>query len=80
MRSAHSPTRGRRGGPGPGLRTFIVTPALDEAGAPTHRIERSLTGGHADVVEDVTDSYRRAVFVAVADQTEQADPAAAAGG
>jgi len=64
---------------GPGLRTFIVTPALDEAGAPTHRIERSLARSHADVVEDVNASYRRAA-AAAADQTEQADPVAAAGG
>lgn len=44
---------------GPGLQTFIVTPALDQDGAPTHRIEQSLNRSHTDVVEDVTHSYRR---------------------
>ena len=52
---------------GPGLRTFIVTPALDKAGTPTHRIEQSLNRSHTDVVEDVTNSHRRAVAVTAAE-------------
>ncbi len=51
----------------PGLRTFVVTPALDRDHAPTHRVEQSLTGGHTHVVEEVTDSYRRAVAVIAAE-------------
>ena len=49
---------------GPGLQTFIVTPALDKAGAPTHRIEQSLARSHTDVVEELTDSYRRTIAAA----------------